>query len=211
MTDINDIKQEEDMVVDEPVTRRGGEGFDTMKDDGYSTDEVQFESIEDEENPVAVLKKLRERLRKCEEEKKEYLDGWQRMRADFANARKEEDVRRGEIIKFASEGLVEDLLPILDSFSMAFSNKESWEKVDANWRKGVEYIYTQFLSVLESRGLVEIGVVGEHIDPRIHVAIETIPTDDTHKEDTVSEIIQKGYRLHSKVIRPARVKAYGNP
>jgi molecular chaperone GrpE len=210
MADINDIKQEEDRVVNESAPRRNREGLDTMKDDGYSTDEVQFENIENEENPVAVLKKLRERLRKCEEEKKEYLDGWQRMRADFANARKEEDVRRGELIKFASEGLVEDLLPILDSFSMAFSNKESWEKVDANWRKGVEYIYTQFLSVLESRGLVEIGVVGEHIDPRIHVAIETIPTDDTHKEDTVSEVIQKGYRLHNKVIRPARVKVWGH-
>lgn len=210
MADINDINKEEDMIVDESTPRRNGEGLDTMKDDGYSTDEVQFENIENEENPVAVLKKLRERLRKCEEEKKEYLDGWQRMRADFANARKEEDVRRGEIIKFASEGLVEDLLPILDSFSMAFSNKESWEKVDANWRKGVEYIYTQFLSVLESRGLVEIGVVGEPIDPRIHVAIETIPTDDAHKEDTVSEVIQKGYRLHSKVIRPARVRAWSS-
>ena len=119
-------------------------------------------------------------------------------------------MRRGELIKFASEGLVEDILPILDSFSMAFSNKESWEKVDANWRKGVEYIYTQLLSVLESRGLVEVGVVGEHIDPRIHVAIETIPTDEVHKEDTVSEVVQKGYRLHSKVIRPARVKAWSS-
>lgn len=210
MTDKKDINQEEYVAGNEHNAREGAEGLDTPKDDGYSTDEVQFENIEDEENPVAVLKKLRERLRKCEEEKKEYLDGWQRMRADFANARKEEDMRRGELIKFASEGLVEDLLPILDSFSMAFSNKEAWEKVDANWRKGVEYIHTQFLSVLESRGLVEIGVAGEHMDPRIHVAIETIPTDDTHKEDTVSEVIQKGYRLHSKVIRPARVKAWSS-
>lgn len=210
MTDINDINQEEQMGENEQAAHRGGDRLDTSKDDGYSTDEVQFENIEDEEHPTAVLKKLRERLRTCEEEKKEYLDGWQRMRADFANARKEEDMRRGELIKFASEGLVEDLLPILDSFSMAFSNKEAWEKVDANWRKGVEYIHTQFLSVLESRGLVEVGVVGEHMDPRIHVAIETIPTDDTHKEDTVSEVIQKGYRLHSKVIRPARVKAWSS-
>lgn len=196
MTDIQDTKHEEEL--------------DTLKDDGYSTDEVQFENIEDEENPVAALKKLREKLRTCEAEKKEYLDGWQRMRADFANARKEEDTRRGELIKFASEGLVGDLLPILDSFTMAFSNKESWEKVDANWRKGVEYIYTQFLSVLESRGLAEIGIPGERIDPRMHIAIETIPTDDTSKEDTVCEVVQKGYRLHSKIIRPARIKAWSS-
>jgi len=210
MTDTRDINQDEIRVNDEQIDRRSEGGLDTQKKDEYSDDEVQFEDIENDENPVAVLKKMRERLKKCEAEKKEYLDGWQRMRADFANARKEEEVRRGELVKFASEGLLEDLLPILDSFSMAFSNKESWEKVDANWRKGVEYIYTQFLSVLESRGLEEVGVTGEHLDPRIHVAIEIIPTDDTHKEDTVSEVIQKGYRLHSKVVRPARIKAWSS-
>lgn len=185
------------------------ETIDTQKNDEYSTDDVQFEGIEEEENPGIALKKLREKLRACEAEKKEYLDGWQRMRADFANARKEEDARRGELIKFASEGLVEDLLPILDSFTMAFANREAWEKVDTNWRKGVEYIYTQLFSILESRGLIEIGNVGESVDPRNHIAIEMVSTDDTTKEHTVAEVIQKGYRLHSKVIRPARVKVWG--
>ncbi len=174
--------------------------------EGMYNEDVHFEDIEDEENPGAVLKKLREKLRKCEGEKKDYLDGWQRMRADFANARKEDDNRRGEMIKFASEGLVEDLLPVLDSFSMAFANKEAWEKVDANWRKGVEYIHAQILSVLESRGLQEIGVVGEKVDPRNHIAVEGVPVEEK-KVDTVIEVIQKGYRLHNKVIRPAKVKA----
>ncbi|MHB1118190.1 MAG: nucleotide exchange factor GrpE [Minisyncoccota bacterium] len=180
--------------------------LDTEENEGYS-DPVQFESEDESENIAATLKKMREKLRKCEEEKKEYLDGWQRMRADFANARKEEEIRRGEMIKFASEGLVEDLLPVLDSFSMAFANKEAWEKVDATWRKGVEYIHTQMLSVLESRGLTEIGNVGENLDPRMHIAIEGVPVDDANNVDTVIEVIQKGYRLHNKVIRPAKVKA----
>lgn len=185
------------------------DGLDTQKNGAYSTDEIQFEEVAEEENPALALKKLREKLRICEAEKKEYLDGWQRARADFANARKEEEMRRGETIKFASEGLVEDILPILDSFSMAFGNTEAWEKVDTNWRKGVEYIYTQLFSALESRGLSEIGKAGETMDPREHIAIETVPTDDAAKDHTVSEVVQKGYRLHSKVIRPARVKVYG--
>ncbi len=185
------------------------EVLDTTKE-GMDGDDVHFEDVEDEENPGAALKKLREKLKKCEVEKKDYLDGWQRMRADYANARKEDDNRRGEMIKFASEGLVEDLLPVLDSFSMAFANKEAWEKVDANWRKGVEYIHAQILSVLESRGLQEIGIVGEKLDPRNHIATEVVPTEDTGKEDTISEVVQKGYRLHSKVIRPAKVKAFGH-
>ncbi len=203
MVDIQDNNKGEENTTPE-------ETLDITTEGMYSGDDVQFEDNEDTENPVAVLKKLREKLRKCEVEKKEYLDGWQRMRADFANARKDDDTRRGEMIKFASEGLVEDMLPVLDSFSMAFGNKEAWEKVDANWRKGVEYIHAQILSVLESRGLIEIGIVGEKLDPRNHIATEVVVTEDTAKEDTVSEVVQKGYRLHSKVIRPAKVKAFGH-
>ncbi len=202
MVEIQDNNNAEEGVASEQILDAEKEGIDS--------DDVQFEDIEDEENPGAALKKLREKLHKCEGEKKEYLDGWQRMRADFANARKEDDSRRGEMIKFASEGLVEDLLPVLDSFGMAFANKEAWEKVDANWRKGVEYIHAQILSVLESRGLQEIGIVGEKLDPRNHIATEVVETEDTAKEDTVSEIVQKGYRLHNKVIRPAKVKAFGH-
>ena len=198
-----------DITEEESRDRDTEENLDTQKEGMYSGDDVQFEDVEDEGNPGAALKKLRERLRKCEDEKKEYLDGWQRMRADFANARKEDDVRRGELVKFASEGLVEDLLPVLDSFGMAFSNKEAWEKVDTNWRKGVEYIYAQMISVLESRGLTEIGTIGEKLDPRLHIATEVVPAADASKEDMVCEVIQRGYRLHSRVIRPAKVKVYG--
>lgn len=196
MKDIHDEKNEVQEVLEETL--------DAKESDMYS-DDVQFEETSEDANPAATLKKLREKLHKCEAEKKEYLDGWQRMRADFANARKEEDLRRGELIKFASEGLVEDMLPVLDSFGMAFANKEAWEKVDANWRKGVEYIHTQMLSVLESRGLAEVGSVGEKVDPRLHIEIEQIP-GDASKAGTVVEVIQKGYRLHNKVIRPAKVK-----
>lgn len=183
--------------------------LDTNEEDMY-IDPVQFESEEDLENPTLAMKKLREKLKICEKEKKEYLDGWQRMRADFANIKRDEEARRGEMIKFASEGLVDDLLPVLDSFSMAFGNKEAWEKVDANWRKGVEYIYAQMYSVLESRGLTEIGKVGELVDPRTHVAVEEVPTILEKDINTVSEVIQKGYRLHNKVIRPAKVKSFGH-
>lgn len=199
-------KQAEETTKNNPLD----ELLDDTEKETYSGDDVQFEDIEETENHSTALKKLREKLTKCESEKKDYLDGWQRMRADFANARKDDDTRRGEMIKFASEGLVEDLLPVLDSFGMAFANKDAWEKIDANWRKGVEYIYAQMLTILESRGLSEIGVKGEKIDPRLHLASEVIASDNPATEDTVAEVIQKGYRLHSKVIRPAKVKAFGH-
>ena len=197
---------------DEKIVDLGAENeaLDTKENAVYS-DDLQYEDDEEMENPAQALKKLREKLKACDKDKKEYLDGWQRMRADFANVRKEEETRRGEMIKFAAEGLVDDLIPVLDSFAMAFGNKEAWEKVDANWRKGVEYIYAQMYSILESRGLTEIGKVGEQFDPRLHVAIEEIPTPSEKDANTIAEVIQKGYRLHNKVIRPAKVKAFGHP
>lgn len=172
--------------------------------------DVHFESEEEIESPTLVIKKLRDKNRVCEKERKEYLDGWQRMKADFANARKDEEARRGELVKFASEGLVEDLLPVLDSFSSAFANKEAWEKVDSNWRKGVEYIYNQFYTVLESRGLASLGSPGEKFDPRIHTAIDQTISGEAEQEGTVAEVVHRGYRFHNKVIRPASVKVFGH-
>ncbi len=183
---------------------------DAMDNDRRISEEpdVHYEGEDEAGVPALVIKKLREKNKICEAEKKEYLDGWQRMRADFANARKDEEARRGELIKFASEGLIEDLLPVLDSFSSAFANKEAWESVGENWRKGVEYIYAQFYSVLESRGLTPLGVVGEKFDPRIHTAIEETTTETDEQDGVVAEVVHRGYRFHSKVIRPASVKVF---
>ena len=77
--------------IDEESTLN--EALDTQVADTYS-DDVQFESEDESENIAGTLKKLREKLRTCEQEKKDNLDGWQRMRADFANARKDEETRR---------------------------------------------------------------------------------------------------------------------
>jgi molecular chaperone GrpE len=189
-----------------------GAQMNVEADVGESSEEpdVHYESEDEIESPSIALKKLRAKNVQCEKEKKEYLDGWQRMRADFANARKDEETRRGELIKFASEGLVEDLLPVLDSFSSAFANKEAWEKIDENWRKGVEYIYAQFYSVLESRGLADVGEVGEKFDPRIHSALDESVAGPDSQAGTIAEVVHKGYRFHNKVIRPASVKVFGH-
>lgn len=201
---------DEDEILKKNMTEKEeSTPLDDNTSDMHNTD-VHFESEDEAESFDLQLKKLREKNRVCEKEKKEYLDGWQRMRADFANARKEEETRRGELIKFASEGLVEDLLPVLDSFSSAFANKEAWEKVDPTWRKGVEYIYAQFYSVLESRGLASLGDVNEKFDPRIHTALEEVDPSSDSQIGTVAEVIHKGYRFHSKVVRPASVKVFGH-
>ena len=155
-----------------------------------------------------IVKKLREEVKKLQKEKEEYLTGWQRAKADYVNLQKDEESKRKELRNFVTLGLVEDLLPALDSFDMAFSNKEAWEKVDANWRSGVEYIRNQFIGAIESYGVSKIDQVNVAFDHNLHEAIETIVTDDISKDHTVASVTQSGYKISDKVIRPARVKVY---
>jgi molecular chaperone GrpE len=113
------------------------EGDEFIPDDGEGNIPATKDAVKD----------LREKLKKAIAEKQEYMDGWQRSKAEFINARKRDEESRKEIIKFANEGLLMDIVPVLDSFTMAFSNKEAWEKVDQNWRIGVEHIYSQLKGI----------------------------------------------------------------
>ena len=156
--------------------------------------------------PQDVVKDLKEKLKQCEKERQEYLDGWQRAKADFANARKDEEKAREEFKKFANENLLLHILSVMDSFEMAFSNKEAWEKATQEWRTGVEYIYSQLKKILEGHGLHQLHSIGEHFNPMVHESVGLIPTDDASKDGVIVEVVSSGYSLHGKVVRAPRVR-----
>ena len=173
------------------------------------TEVVEFEFNEDgEEDLKKTLKKLRGDIKTLKKEKEEYLTGWQKERADFINYKKSEDDRKSMISESIRERILSRFLSVMDSFNMAFSNKEAWEKVDENWRKGVEYIYTDMNKVFEEYGVKAIGEVGEKFDPNIHESIEMVDTDKKENDHTVASVTQKGYKLGDRVLRPARVNIY---
>jgi len=170
---------------------------------------LEFEFNEDgEEDLKKTLKKFRADLKEMQKQKEEYLTGWQKERAEFANYRKQEDDRRMMFSESMRERILTRFLTVVDSFNMAFANKEAWEKVDDNWRKGVEYIYTQMNTIFEEYGVKAIGEAGETFDPNIHQSIDVVETDKKELEHTVANVIQKGYKLGDRVIRPARVNVY---
>jgi molecular chaperone GrpE len=175
--------------------------------------DTDFEFIDsDEEGNVLptkdVAKKLREEVKKLRTERDEYLVGWQRAKADYVNLQRDSLQKISNAKNIGKEDLLESLLPALDSFDMAISNKESWEKVDPNWRVGIEYIYNNITTALENSGITKIGNIGEAFDPNLHEGIETLPTDDESLDHTIAMVIQSGYRVGDRVIRPARVKVY---
>ncbi len=156
--------------------------------------------------PKDVAASLREKLKKAVAEKQEYLDGWQRAKAEFVNARKRDEEEKKDFVKYAKEDLIQELLPVLESFEMARSNKAAWESVDKNWRMGIEYIQSQLLKVLESNNLKEINPIGEKFDPMRDEAVSYDPVDDEKLDHVITDVLQKGYSLSSKILKAPRVK-----
>lgn len=183
---------------------------ENIKDEENFEDVTFVDSTEDGEAlPTKdIVKKLREDLKKARTEKEEYLTGWQRAKADYVNLQKEMDQIRANTSLLTKEKIVESLLPSIDSFDMAMSNKEAWEKVDQGWRTGVEYIYQQIITGLSNVGVEIIDKVGSKFDPSLHESIESVATDDESKDHTIEKVIQAGYKIGERVIRPARVNVF---
>src|SRR3990167_4389746 len=164
------------------------------EDDNEIVPEELDDSVVAEEHAQESIKKLREKLK--EAKAKEYLDGWQRAQADFANLRKRDEEAKNEFLKFAHADLVLQFLPVLDSLNMALSHGH----------KDVEPIYKQFLRVLKQNGLEESDPVGVTFDPRFHEAVGSVETEEKGENHKILEVVQKGYILSGKIIRPAKVK-----
>ncbi len=215
MHDENDMNIDQDDVTIEPL--------DTQKAKKPAQDadiggDVSAEALAEEDEFVAedgegntgnqkdIVKDLREKLKKAIAEKQEYLDGWQRAKADFVNIRKRDEEEKREFRKFPTENIIAELVPVLESFEMARANKAAWEAIDKNWRMGVEYIQTQLLKTLSDNGLQEIDPLNQKFDPSRDEAVSYEPTDDQMKDHVIIDVIQKGYSLNGKIIKAPRVK-----
>ena len=110
------------------------------------------------------------------------------------------------MIKFANENILEEMLTVLESFDMAFMNKEQWNAVPQNWRVGVEYIHSQLVKILDENGLKEfMPKVGEKFDVKLHVAEEVIPVDSESEDGVIKEVKKKGYIMNGKIIIAPKV------
>ena len=161
--------------------------------------ETEFVPEEEAENPAAVVKKLRERLHAAEKERGEYLEGWQRSRADFANLKRDEDMRKDHVEERIKASVGEDLVPVLDSFEMSLQHSKT---------KELEVIYKQLLDSLKRIGIEQFGKAGDVFDPKKFEALQEVPAEDEAQDNTVAQVFRSGYALNDYVIRPAQVSLY---
>jgi len=146
------------------------------------------------------LDSLRTALEEEKAKAERYLSNWQRAEADFENYKKRADQDKSENAKFSNMSLILNLLPVLDDFERAFGALPQ-KLAGLTWIDGVMLVYRKLQSILEARGISEISSVGQPFDPAVHEAV----TQAEGEEGKVVDEIQKGYKLHDRVIRPALV------
>ena len=144
---------------------------------------------------------LTDELKEKDREIDELANRLLRLQADFMNYKNRVEKDKENIFSHAKEDLINQLLPILDNFERAL---DSVEKEDGFY-EGIKMIYEQIVKLLVDNGLKEIQCVGEVFDPNLHHAVFMEESEDS-EEGTVLEVIQKGYMLKDKVIRPSMVK-----
>jgi len=195
MQDENDVKFNNDV---------GGDNGDTSGDNDVVIEpDVEMEA---EGNIMVKMKELRDKLKKCDQEKGEYLAGWQRAKADFINARREEDERRGEFAKYCEQGLIKEFLGMADSFDALFGSAEIWQNADANFKQGIQNIYVQLMTILNGHNVKTVETKGKKFNPAEHEAIGEEKVDAPEKDGVIIAELRKGYTLNGRVLRPAQVR-----
>jgi molecular chaperone GrpE len=143
---------------------------------------------------------MSQQLAEEREKAEQYYRNWQRSAADFVNYKRRVEQERGELARFANAAMVINILPVFDDLERAVETVDA-HMAGLNWVQGVVAIHRKFANLLEAMGVAEIPAAGETFDPAIHEAVARQPG----AENTVLHVVQKGYRLGEKVVRPAMV------
>jgi molecular chaperone GrpE len=148
----------------------------------------------------AKAEKLKKELEQAKQEKQEYLDGWQRAKADYVNALKRFEDEKQAATAYGIEKAAKAFIPAIDSLERA---KEAGE-LPPGWSG----IVKQLEEGITSLGLERVGTEGEQFDPSLHEALGMDATNDAASDDTVSAVLEQGWKRDGRVIRPAKVRVY---
>ena len=190
----------EDENLEEQAEELKSEEETEVQEEAAAQEEPAEEAAEPEEKAAEPEKGTEEdpRDKKIEELNAKYM----RLMADFQNQKKRFDKEKADIHQYANEKIVKNLLEVLDNFERAL---DATKDADPNLHEGMELIFKQLMAALEKAGVAEIKALGEEFDPNFHNAVMMEETDE-YESNKVSEVMQKGYTLNSRVIRTSMVK-----
>ena len=176
---------------------------DIKKDNLDENKELENENIEDVVKEEEVQDDSQEVTNESSDDDKyqDLMDKFMRLQADFANYKRRTEAQKTEYVELGVKKIVNDLLPVLDNFERAL---DSIGEKDSTY-DGILMIKDQLTDVLKKEGIVEMKALGEEFDPTYHHAVLTEDSDE-YDSGYVIEVLQKGYLINDKTLRPAMVK-----
>jgi len=158
-----------------------------------------------EKEPTEILEvETSDALQGIQDKANEYLGGWQRALAEFANYKKRIEREQAQTYQNAVGSVVKRYLPIVDDLERALANPPVNAEATA-WVAGIELIYRKMVAALEADGVKTMEAEGQPFDPTLHEAIATVPTDNCESGQII-EVLQKGYLIGDRVVRHALVR-----
>lgn len=180
------------------VEQNAGQDTETVADQEVETAAV--EDVVSEETPSDEIADLQAQLDQAE-------DKYLRAQAEMQNMKMRLAKEQAQAVKFANQKLAGAVLPALDNLERALQ-VDADDDASRQLKTGVEMVFKTLKQALADNEIEAVGQVGETFDPNLHQAIQSVPADDEHPADTIAEVMQKGYRLADRVIRPAMVAVY---
>jgi molecular chaperone GrpE len=175
----------------------------TVPDEPFTPEDRREVAVSEEEAAASELEADLAKLSQLESERDEYRDTLKRVQAEFENYRKRMIKEQTAFVDRATSDLVEQLLPVVDSFELALTNIGADGEDVQRVRKGVELVYAELLGVLEKAGLSRIEAEGKPFDPNVH---EAVMQEEGEGEPIVNDVLRTGYTLKGRVLRPAMVR-----
>jgi molecular chaperone GrpE len=182
-----------------------------IQDDANGADEPSdaeldalAEELTTDDEEVEVLAGLEAQLEAAKQEAQTNLDGWQRAQAEFQNYKRRMERDSESQRELITGRVAKRYLEIVDDLDRALNNRPT-DKEGAEWAEGVELVYRKLLAILDSEGVKVMDALGQPFDPNLHEAIGEEESDE-HESGTVLEVLQKGYWIGERVLRPALVK-----
>ena len=169
-------------------------------DNGEAFELEEVEALEENK-----LTELKNKLKQCQKERQEHLDGWQRAQAETLNIKKRLEEEKQTDRARTQATFVEKLLPLCDSFDAAMQDREAWKAAPDSWRRGVEAIHGQLANILASYNVTKIGTEGEVFNPETHEAVSSVPVDSEDMHECIASVLQSGYMMGNRLVRPAKV------
>lgn len=153
---------------------------------------------------ITLSKEDHEKLKESARLAEEFKDEYQRAYAELENARKRFAKERDDYVRFANEGLLEEIIYVIDNFDRALDHMNGTQKVESVL-EGIKMIQKQFHLLLEQRGVTKIEAAGKKFDPAFHEAVEHLESEES-EDGMVIEEVQPGYLLNGRLLRPSAVK-----